>query len=109
MLKYKVLRSKYVKVFDQYYLKEMMQDELDAALDNAFVKLEKTYEGKEIRKETDLCRFLEVEATIPFEDGQLPYKVFALEGYSESETVLMWKCHHALADGMSLMGLLTSL
>ena len=109
MLKYKVLRSKFVKVFDQFYLKEMSKKELDECVAGTYMKLEKCYKGEDIKEDKDLCRFLEREATIPFEDGDLPYKVYLVQDYSENESVLMWKCHHGLSDGMALMGLMTSL
>ena len=62
-----------------------------------------------IQTEKHLIEFLEKEVTIPFRDGSLFYKVFAVENYSATESVLIFKCHHALADGMSLVGLLKSL
>ena len=42
---------------------------------------------------------------IPFEDDGLQFKLFAVENYNEKESVLLFKCHHALADGMGLIGL----
>lgn len=42
---------------------------------------------------------------IPFDDDGLQFKLFAVENYNEKESVLLFKCHHALADGMGLIGL----
>lgn len=87
----------------------MSAAEIEKGIETTFMKIDNCYDGKVFKEEKDLTRFLEREATIPFEEGGFYFKVFALENYSETESVLMFKCHHALADGMSLMGLLTCL
>jgi NRPS condensation-like uncharacterized protein len=52
---------------------------------------------------------LEREVTIPFEEGGFFFTIFALQNYSEKESVLLVKFHHSLADGMGLIGLCASL
>ena len=76
---------------------------------DAFFRLDTLDDGTEIHSDEHLVRFLEKEVTIPFHDDTLFYKVFAVENYSDRESVVIFKCHHALGDGMSLVGLLTSL
>lgn len=76
---------------------------------DAFFRLETLQDGTLIQNEGHLIQFLEKEVTVPFQDGTLFYKVFVIENFSETESVLVFKCHHALADGMSLIGLLTGL
>ena len=109
ILKYKRLRSTFVNVFDQWYLKELAVDKLMNAVDDAFLKVEQNYKGDPIKTEKALIDFLANEVSIPFEEGKLFYKVFVVENYSETQSVVMFKSHHCLADGMSLVGLLTSL
>ena len=62
-----------------------------------------------MRTDKDLTEFLQNEVSIPFDEDGLWYKVFAVEDFSETESVVMFKSHHALADGMSLIGLITSI
>ena len=52
---------------------------------------------------------MSTEMSIPFEEGKLFFKVFVIEDYSETESIMLFKCHHAIADGMSLIGLLSSM
>ena len=54
-------------------------------------------------------KFLELESTTGFAEDGLFYKLFIVEDFSERESVVMFKCHHALADGMSLIGLIASM
>jgi NRPS condensation-like uncharacterized protein len=109
MLIHKQLRSTFVKVLDQYYLRELTPEQIEIAAAKSFVKIEKCYQGYDIEEESDLTRFLEREVTIPFQDGGFYFRIFALQNYSEKESVLLIKFHHALADGMSLVGLCASL
>jgi NRPS condensation-like uncharacterized protein len=87
----------------------MTHEEIERNLINTFVKVNKNGDGKEIKEDADLTRFLELEVAIPFKENELMYKLFAVEDFNEKESVLLFKCHHALADGMSLMGLITCL
>ena len=109
MLEHRRLRCRFTKLFDQHYLEELRGDELEVALEDCFFRLERLPDGTAILEEEHLLRFLEQEVTIPFTEGRLFYKVFAVENFSDGQSVLVFKCHHALADGMSLIGLLTSL
>ena len=56
---------------------------MDATYD-AFTKVEKNGYGKELKTEKDLVDFLAKEATIPFKEGGLFYKVFIVENYSKT-------------------------
>lgn len=109
MLRYKTLRSKFVKLFDQYYMKEMSDEEIENGIETSFMRVERDWTGKLIKEEADLTRFLEREVTIPFKEGGMFFKIFVVENYNDKESVLLFKCHHALADGMALMGLVTAL
>ena len=90
-------------------MKELKFKHLMAASEDAFLLVENDFSGRPIKTEEDLVCFLENEASIPFEDGGLSYRMFVVENFSETESVLIFKCHHSLADGMSLIGLLTSM
>ena len=59
-----------------------------------------------LKTEQALVDFLTHEVSTPFDKNGLLYKVFVVEDFSETESIVMFKCHHALADGMSLIGLI---
>ena len=108
-LRYKRLRSTFVKCLDQWYLKELDIDTLMASVEDNFVKVENTCNGNPINSDAALSEFYLTEMNIPFEEGKLFFKVFVVENFSETESVILFKCHHAIADGMSLIGLLCSM
>ena len=109
MLKYKRLRSKFVQFLDQYYLKEYTFDELIDVTEDAFVKATHNHKGDPLTNDQALVDFLTHESGTPFDENSLWYKVVAVENYSEKKSAIMFKCHHALADGMSLIGLIASM
>ena len=108
-LKYQRLRSTFVKVLDQWYLKEIDYDTLMKSVEDNFVKVEQTSLGNPIDSDAALAEFYTTEMNIPFEEGKLFFKVFVVENFSETQSVVLFKCHHAIADGMSLIGLLCSM
>ena len=59
--------------------------------------------------EAEMVDFLSNEVSIPFEEGNLMIKVMVVENFSETQSVIMFKSHHSVADGMSLIGLLVSM
>ena len=57
----------------------------------------------------DLSKLKKSDIANPFDENGLFYKIIAVEDFSETESVIMFKCHHVLADGMSLIGLIASM
>ena len=106
MLRYRRLRSRFVQVFDSYYLKEFGIHRLLEVVEDAFVKVEVNAQGAKLNTEQALVDFLTHEVSTPFDKNGPLYKVFVVEDFSETESIVMCKCHHALADGMSLIGLI---
>ena len=79
------------------------------SVEDNFVKVDQTSTGRPIDSDAALTEFYLTEMNIPFEEGKLFFKVFVVENFSETQSVIMFKCHHAIADGMSLIGLLCSM
>ena len=102
MLKYRRLRSVFSRFLDQYYLKELSGAKFDVAVEKAYVRCEKNHEGEPLSSDKALSKFLEVEAARGYAEDEFFYRLYSVENYSETESVMMFSCHHALADGMSL-------
>lgn len=72
------------------------------------MKVERLHDGTKIQTDRHLAQFVEREVQIPFRSGELFYKVIAVQDFSETESVLIFKGHHALMDGVSIMQLFSS-
>lgn len=93
-------RSKLVKVFGEYYFKEIVdRDEYMRAIGEAFVRID---DGK-IRTDEDIQAFIAKEQTIRDPHENLQYKVFVVCDYSKTESLLLLKSHHCMMDGVATM------
>lgn len=59
-----------------------------------------------IHDEKALCDFISKESDIKFSFDELQYKIYVVEDYSETESILVYKFNHALGDGLGLLNLL---
>ena len=73
------------------------------------MRVEKNHTGEPLNSDASLAKFLEVEAARGFAEDGLFYRLYSVENYSETESVMMFSCHHAVSDGMSLIGLIASM
>ena len=84
MLKYKRLRSKFVRFLDQYHLKEYSFNELVDATEDAFVKATHNHKGETLTTDQALVDFLTHENSLPFDENGLFFKVIAVENFTET-------------------------
>jgi hypothetical protein len=87
-------RSKVVKCLGTYWFQEMSVEELYKQRD----KLVRTETG--IHNERQLASFMEKQQSIRDEFGNVQWRAFLIEDYSESESIFVYKVHHCVADGI---------
>jgi len=56
-----------------------------------------------LHSENDICRFLEVEINVPMPLSTPQYRMWIYENYSDTESALLFKEHHVMADGIGIL------
>lgn len=97
-------RSKLVKLFSEYFFKEMFGKELQEAIKNSF----KILQDETITSDDDIIKFLEKEQTIRDPLDTLQYKIFIVENFNEHESLLILKSHHSMCDGIATLVMTSS-
>ena len=97
-------RSKLVKLFSEYYFKEMFGKELQEATKSSF----KILQDETITSDDDIIKFLEKEQTIRDPLDTLQYKIFIVENFNEHESLLILKSHHSMCDGIATLVMTSS-
>jgi len=77
----------------------MSPEELDSYDSEVYVNLK----GQGIKSKEDVAHFLAKEVNIRDPLGGPQYRFWFVEDYSETESLVMFKCHHAMADGIALI------
>ncbi|CDW90218.1 diacylglycerol o-acyltransferase [Stylonychia lemnae] len=91
-LKYK-FRSGIYELMNDYYWKETNPDE---TIDVCVVKI-----PKECKTQKDLEEFCQNEINIPLPFNKPQWRLYYQEKYQEKYTLIIWKQHHSLCDGVS--------
>lgn len=96
---YKRLRSYIVKLGASHYFKEMKQQDFEEKVRDCVV----VKDDLDLKTEQDLADFLMQEEKIPFATDGLMHKSFIIPKFKEDKSLYVFKCHHVLADGLSLL------
>jgi hypothetical protein len=97
-------RAKLVKIFGKYYYKAMAEDEFKAKFSKFFM-----VDHREIENEQELADFLAKEQCIRDPYDEVQYKFIFLTNYLQSQSVVVFKCHQCMADGLGILHVLLNL
>lgn len=91
------------KVMDQYYFKELPPHEQQKQLATAVTTL------KNIHSMDDISAFMSEEQNVNIPESQLQWKVWICADYSATQSVIIWKSHHVIGDGIGILLMLSML
>jgi hypothetical protein len=104
--KFRRMKQIPVKVFnDWYWYEDQKFSDKDFILRNNFILIEDNL----IKNELDLARFCEKEFTKVLPHSKPLYEIHFQENYSEDDSLIIFKYHHGLGDGTSLVFFLSYL
>lgn len=90
-------RHRLVKYMGWFFFEELPFDEVEQALQKHYIR------NDTIKSERDICDFVAKEQAIRDPLDSLQYKFIFVPDYSESESLMIFKSHHVLCDGIATL------
>ena len=97
------LHHKLTKEMGEYFFEAMDKEELEAAVKKHFIR------NDSIKNDDDIAKFLAREQAVRDPLDTLQYKFFYTPDFSATESLLIFKFHHSMSDGISTMVITGSL
>lgn len=93
-------RSKMVKILDNWYFKEMQEDEFKAKIAKNVLRLDN------IRTMDQLSEFMSEQQNETIEPEELQWRVWIAPNFENNQSIMIWKSHHVIGDGVGVLCLL---